>query len=71
MGSALAGSIRFANADPNSYRYIYTYRHTYGDIYTYLYIYTYRDTYGDIYTYGHTCTYRNACAWSGGGVWIQ
>ena len=32
MGFALAGSIRFANADPNSYRYIYTYRKSDSDI---------------------------------------
>ena len=48
LGFALAGSIRFANADPNSYRYIHA--DTYADSNSY----SHTDTHPNSYIYADT-----------------
>jgi hypothetical protein len=52
LGFAVAGSIRFANADPNSYRYIHA--DTYADSHSY--IDSNSNTYANTvpYSYGYT-----------------
>ena len=50
LGFALAGSIRFANADPNSYRYI----HADTDADSYSYIHANAHAYGHSYVHAYT-----------------
>jgi hypothetical protein len=66
LGFALAGSIRFANADPNSYRYIHantdsnSYSHT--DSHPNSYIYADTDSNSHSHTDSHPNSYNNTCA---------
>ena len=81
LGFALAGSIRFANADPNSYRYIHahpnanSHSYVYANPNGYSYCYVHTNAHGDGHSYSNaeynTNTYAYSYTHSDSACWFS